>query len=188
MEFKSFFDIASGFALALAAPGRQWQQRQLLAPSLSLFNLFPAGAIKKIIWTVKDGTRKVVGGWNEGKQIREFCCKSSSSFLSLSLRVLTKPFRIITHRILKCDVEVAHSRSLKSPGTKRRGMKRDPSKRRTSCSFSSLYFILFSCRGGDHHSQNGVGAGRRGTIKRRGMGERGRGRATYRHTMISQPQ
>ena len=52
--------------------------------SLSLFNLFPAGAIKKIIWTVKDGTRKVVGGWNEGKQIREFCCKSSSSFLSPS--------------------------------------------------------------------------------------------------------
>ena len=122
-------------------------------------------------WWV-DGTR--------GSRYESFVARAPPPF---SLRVLTKPFRIITHRILKCDVEVAHGRGLKSPGTKRRGMKRDPSKRRTSCSFSSLYFILFSCRGGDHHSQNGVGAGRKGDHKKEGNG-----RATYRHTMISQPQ
>ena len=150
--------------------------------SLSLFNLFPAGAIKKIIWTVKDGTRKVVGG-TRGSRYESFVARAPPPF---SLRALTKPFRIITHRILKCDVEVAHSRGLKSPGTKRRGMKRDPSKRRTSCSFSSLYFILFSCRGGDHHSQNGVGAGRAG--EEGDHKKEGNGRATYRHTMISQPQ
>ena len=39
----------------------------------------------------------------ERKQIRKFCCKSSSSSFSF-LRVLTKPFRIITHGILKCVV------------------------------------------------------------------------------------
>ena len=52
--------------------------------SLSLtFQLIPGRRDKK---DHLDGERwnQKSGGWNEGKQIREFCCKSSSSFLSPS--------------------------------------------------------------------------------------------------------
>ena len=93
------------------------------------------------------------GGWRRelerGSRSESFVARALSP--SFFLRVLTKPFRIITHGILKCGCRVAVAeaeRGLKSPRNEKE-LKRDPSKRLTSCSVRPFFFprfILFYSR------------------------------------------